>query len=125
MMPSCCVAASKGYIDENDALDLNRPITKRECAKMLGKLWNLTAPSAPVAISDIPASDPDYGVIAAVVEAGMIELKDPTSAIAQGTLYNAGVTSSEKLQAHCFPARCHHRPRRDGPHRSAVLRRAL
>lgn len=40
-------AASKGYIDENDALDLNRPITKRECAKMLGKLWNLTAPSAP------------------------------------------------------------------------------
>ena len=78
-------AASKGYIDENDALDLNRPITKRECAKMLGKLWNLTAPSAPVTISDVPASDPDYGVIAAVVEAGMIELKDPTSAIAQGT----------------------------------------
>ena len=83
-------AASKGYIDENDALDLNRPITKRECAKMLGKLWNLTAPSASVAISDVPASDPDYGVIAAVVEAGMIELKDPTSASAQGTLYNAG-----------------------------------
>ena len=95
-------AASKGYIDENDALDLNRPITKRECAKMLGKLWNLTAPSAPVAISDIPASDPDYGVIAAVVEAGMIELKDPTSAIAQGTLYNAGVTSSESAKRTAF-----------------------
>ena len=95
-------AASKGYIDENDALDLNRPITKRECAKMLGKLWNLTAPSAPVTISDIPASDPDYGVIAAVVEAGMIELKDPTSAIAQGTLYNAGVTSSEGAKRTAF-----------------------
>ncbi len=95
-------AASKGYIDENDALDLNRPITKRECAKMLGKLWNLTAPSAPVTISDVPASDPDYGVIAAVVEAGMIELKDPTSAIAQGTLYNAGVTSSESAKRTAF-----------------------
>ena len=95
-------AASKGYIDENDALDLNRPITKRECAKMLGKLWNLTAPSAPVTISDVPASDPDYGVIAAVVEAGMIELKDPTSAIAQGTLYNAGVTSSEGAKRTAF-----------------------
>ena len=95
-------AASKGYIDENDALDLNRPITKRECAKMLGKLWNLTAPSAPVAISDVPASDPDYGVIAAVVEAGMIELKDPTSASAQGTLYNAGVTSSESAKRTAF-----------------------
>ena len=95
-------AASKGYIDENDALDLNRPITKRECAKMLGKLWNLTAPSAPVTISDVPTSDPDYGVIAAVVEAGMIELKDPTSAIAQGTLYNAGVTSSESAKRTAF-----------------------
>lgn len=95
-------AASKGYIDENDALDLNRPITKRECAKMLGKLWNLTAPSAPVTISDVPASDPDYGVIAAVVEAGMIELKDPTSVIAQGTLYNAGVTSSEGAKRTAF-----------------------
>ena len=95
-------AASKGYIDENDALDLNRPVTKRECAKMLGKLWNLTAPSAPVTISDVPASDPDYGVIAAVVEAGMIELKDPTSAIAQGTLYNAGVTSSEGAKRTAF-----------------------
>ena len=95
-------AASKGYIDENDALDLNRPITKRECAKMLGKLWNLTAPSAPVTISDVPASDPDYGVIAAVVEAGMIELKDPTSANAQGTLYNAGVTSSESAKRTAF-----------------------
>ena len=95
-------AASKGYIDENDALDLNRPITKRECAKMLGKLWNLTAPSAPVTISDVPASDPDYGVIAAVVEAGMIELKDPTSASAQGTLYNAGVTSSESSKRTAF-----------------------
>ena len=95
-------AASKGYIDENDALDLNRPITKRECAKMLGKLWNLTAPSAPVTLSDVPASDPDYGVSAAVVEAGMIELKDPTSAIAQGTLYNAGVTSSEGAKRTAF-----------------------
>ena len=51
---------------------------------------------------DVPASDPDYGVIAAVVEAGMIELKDPTSAIAQGTLYNAGVTSSESSKRTAF-----------------------
>lgn len=71
-------------------------------ASVLGKLWNLTAPSAPVTISDVPTSDPDYGVIAAVVEAGMIELKDPTSAIAQGTLYNAGVTSSESAKRTAF-----------------------
>ena len=32
----------------------------------------------------------------------MIELKDPTSAIAQGTLYNAGVTSSESAKRTAF-----------------------
>lgn len=32
----------------------------------------------------------------------MIELKDPTSAIAQGTLYNAGVTSSEGAKRTAF-----------------------
>ena len=95
------------------------PITKRECAKMLGKLWNLTAPSAPVTISDIPASDPDYGVIAAVVEAGMIELKDPTSAIAQGTLYLSliHILRHKCGKHHCGglwrqPERCHHFSRR-------------
>lgn len=95
-------AASKGYIDENADLDLNRLITKRDCAKMLGKLWNLTAPSSPVAMSDVPQNDPDYNVIAAVVEAGMMELKDPTSAYAQGTLYNAGVSSSENSKRTAF-----------------------
>ena len=32
----------------------------------------------------------------------MIELKDPTSVIAQGTLYNAGVTSSESAKRTAF-----------------------
>ena len=69
---------------------------------MIAKLWGMTAPTAPVAISDVPQTDPDYGVIAAVVEAGMMELKDPNSAFAQGTLYNAGVTSSEGAKRTAF-----------------------
>ena len=83
-------------------MDLNRLVTKRDCAKMLGKLWNLTAPSTPVNISDVPSSDPDYGVIAAVIEAGMMELKDPNTAVAQGTLYNAGVSSDEGAKRTAF-----------------------
>ena len=35
---------------------------------LIGSFWRF--------YSDIPASDPEYGVIAAVVEAGMIELKE-------------------------------------------------
>lgn len=95
-------AAVKGYIDEDEVLDMDEEITNRECAKMLGRLWGLTAPKETVAISDVPESDPDYGVIAAVVEAGMMNLKDPNAAGAQGTLYNAGVTQDEAAKRTAF-----------------------
>lgn len=95
-------AAAKGYIDETEELDLSKEITRRDYAKMLGKLWNLEAPKNPVEISDVPESDPDYSVIAAVVEAGMIELRDPSVAVAQGTLYNAGVLKDEAAKRTAF-----------------------
>ena len=95
-------AAVKGYIDEDEVLDLNREITNRDCAKLLGKLWGLTAPKETVVISDVPESDPDYGVIAAVVEAEMMNLKDPNATGAQGTLYNAGVTQDEAAKRTAF-----------------------
>lgn len=95
-------AAVKGYIDEDEVLDLNREITNRDCAKLLGKLWGLTAPKETVVISDVPESDPDYGVIAAVVEAEMMNLKDLNATGAQGTLYNAGVTQDEAAKRTAF-----------------------
>lgn len=95
-------AAAKGYIDETSELDLTREITNRDCAKMLAKLWNLEAPKNPVTISDVPKSDPDYNAIAAVVEAEMMDLKDPSISAAQGTLYNAGVTKDEAAKRTAF-----------------------
>ena len=95
-------AVSKGYIDDTGELDLDQEITNRDCARMLARLWGLTAPGAPVAISDVPESDPDYQVIVAVVEAGMMDLKDPDSSVAQGTLYNAGVTKGEAAKRTAF-----------------------
>ena len=95
-------AAVKGYIDEDEVLNMDEEITNRECAKMLGRLWGLTAPKENIAISDVPESDPDYGVIAAVVEAGMMNLKDPNASGAQGTLYNAGVTQDEAAKRTAF-----------------------
>lgn len=85
-------AAAKGYIDEDEKLDLSQEITNRDCAKMIAKLWDLDAPKEEIKISDVPANDPDYNAIAAVVEAGMMNLKDPSVTAAQGTLYNAGAT---------------------------------
>ena len=62
-------------------------------------LWGLEAPKEKIAISDVPESDPDYNMIAAVVEAEMMNLKDPNVTAAQGTLYNAGAVS----YTHLFP----------------------
>lgn len=95
-------AASKGYIDEDAALDLNKEITNRECAVMLAKLWNLNQPAEKIQISDVPESDPDYNAIAAIVEAEMMNLKDPNVSVAQGTLYNAGVTNEEAEKRTAF-----------------------
>lgn len=95
-------AASKGYIDEDEVLDLDREITNRDCAKMLAKLWGLEAPKEKISISDVPESDPDYNMIAAVVEAEMMNLKDPNVTAAQGTLYNAGVTKDEAAKRTAF-----------------------
>lgn len=95
-------AASKGYIDEDEVLDLDQEITNRDCARMLAKLWGLEAPKEKIAISDVPESDPDYNMIAAVVEAEMMNLKDPNVTAAQGTLYNAGVTKDEAAKRTAF-----------------------
>lgn len=84
-------AASKGYIDEDTVLDLNATVTSRDVAKMIATLWGLTEPTTELKISDVPTTDPDYKVIAAVVEAGMMPLKDPSVTVPQGTLYNAAM----------------------------------
>ena len=95
-------AASKGYIDEDQVLDLSREITNRDCAKILAKLWNLEAPKERIQITDVPETDPDYNVIAAVVEAQMMNLKDPSVAAAQGTLYNAGISKDAASKRTAF-----------------------
>lgn len=84
-------AASKGLIDEDEAIDLDATVTSRDVAKMLGKLWGLTEPTTEITMSDVPTSDPDYKVIAAVVEAGLMPLKDPNVTGPQGTLYNTSL----------------------------------
>ncbi|MDO5407926.1 MAG: glycoside hydrolase family 28 protein [Eubacteriales bacterium] len=95
-------AAAKGYIDEAEALDLTKEVTNRDCAKMLAKLWNLEKPQEKMEIADIPESDPDYNAIAAVVEAGMMNLKDPNVEGATGTLYNAGVSNEQAAKRTSF-----------------------
>ncbi len=95
-------AESKGYIDDITALDPTQEVTNRDVAKMLGRLWGLTAPEEAVAIDDVPADDPDYGVIAAVVEKGMMNLKDPAEDGATGTLYNTSISRDAEAKRTAF-----------------------
>lgn len=94
-------AISRGYVDA-EGLDITREITNRDVARMIARLWGLTAPEADVEIADLAKDDPDYGVIAAVVEGSMMNLKDPSIAVAQGTLYNAAVLNDEANKRTCF-----------------------
>lgn len=95
-------AVSKGYIDEHSNLDLNKPITNRDVAKELAKLWNLSVPSTAVAISDVSTKDKDYNAIASVVEKGMMNLKEPGTKGATGTLYNTSISNAAQARRTAF-----------------------
>ena len=68
--------AAKGVFDPQTKLDLDQEVTRVDMAEMLAGMWGLTAPENPIEMSDVAESDEDYNIIAAVVEAGMMELRD-------------------------------------------------
>ena len=68
--------AAKGLLDPQTTINLDGIVTRLDVASMLAGMWGLTAPEGTVEISDVTEADEDYGVIAAVVEEGMMELKD-------------------------------------------------
>lgn len=68
--------AAKGLLDPQTTINLDKTVTRLDVAFMLAGMWGLTEPEGTVEISDVREDDEDYGVIAAVVEEGMMELKD-------------------------------------------------
>lgn len=68
--------AAKGLLDPQTTINLDKTVTRLDVASMLAGMWGLTEPEGTVEISDVREDDEDYGVIAAVVEEGMMELKD-------------------------------------------------
>ncbi|KRE82493.1 hypothetical protein ASG89_14650 [Paenibacillus sp. Soil766] len=66
--------ASKGFINQDMAFDPEGLITRIEIARMLARMWKLTAPTHKLVIADMDNSDPDYNVAAAVIEQGMMAL---------------------------------------------------
>ncbi len=68
--------AAKGLLDPKKAVDLDQTVTRLDVAQMLAGMWNLTEPEEAVEIQDVAAGEDDYGIIAAVIEEGMMELQD-------------------------------------------------
>ena len=57
-------------------MDLGQEVTRYDVAKMLAGMWNLTQPKGDVELKDLTAKDGQYAIAAAVIEKGMMDLKD-------------------------------------------------
>lgn len=68
--------ASKGLLNPKENLNLDTEITRLDMARMLAGMWNLSEPETAVEISDFTADHENYGTVAAVIEEGMMELKN-------------------------------------------------
>ena len=66
--------ATRGIIDADQTIDLNAEVTRMDVARMLAKMWDLTAPKDESDIADMDKNSEDYKIAAAVVEQGMISL---------------------------------------------------
>ena len=68
--------AAKGLLDPAATVDLGQEVTRYDVAKMLAGMWNLTQPKGDVELKDLTAKDGQYAIAAAVIEKGMMDLKD-------------------------------------------------
>lgn len=68
--------ASKGVLDTSASIDPKAPVTRIELARMLARMWDLTAPEGDVELTDMDKGSADYQIAAAVVEQEMMETKD-------------------------------------------------
>ncbi len=89
--------ASKGLIDEEAKYDLNKNISRIEVARMLSKMWDLTTPMENVEIADMDKSNPEYNMVAAILEKNMMSLKDgkfdPTGTITRQEMASVAMMS--------------------------------
>ena len=68
-------ALSKGIITTAET-DMEKPVTNREMALLLAGIYNLSGTETAYDISDVPADDPDYSIICAVLEKQLMTLKE-------------------------------------------------
>ena len=81
------ISAAEGYSLENlnrvlskqiisgADMDMGQPVTNREMARLLAGIYGLSGTESVYDITDIPADDPDYGMICAVLERQFMTLK--------------------------------------------------
>lgn len=65
---------SRGIIDENMPVDMEKDITRIELARLLARMWDLKMP-AKCFVGDIDQKSPDYAAACAVTQEGMMPLK--------------------------------------------------
>lgn len=68
--------AAKGLLNPDENVELEKDVTRYDVAVMLAGMWNLTQPKGQVELKDLTAQDEQYAIAAAVIEKGMMDLKD-------------------------------------------------
>lgn len=86
---------ARGYVDEEE-LNLDGFVTNRDCAKVLARFWNLEGSLKLPVLQDVAADDPDYPVIAGVVENGYMSLKRQSGEVREHLVYQ-NITEGEPL----------------------------
>lgn len=65
---------ARGYVEE-EYLELDKPVSNRDCGKVLYKFWRPEEEAVLPVIQDFPKTDPDYKEIAEVIKGGYMRLK--------------------------------------------------
>jgi len=86
---------ARGCVDEEE-WNLDGFVTNRDCAKVLARFWNLEGSRKHPVLQDVAADDPDYPVIAGVVENGYMSLKRQSGAVREHLVYQ-NTTEGEPL----------------------------
>lgn len=89
--------ASKNLIDETTTFKPDDNVTRIDVARMLAKMWGLTAPQEDMSITDMTPGTSDYNIVAAVVEKGMMKLQkgsfNPNSTITREEMASIAINS--------------------------------
>lgn len=93
---------ARGYVTE-ESMDPDAFVTNRECARILSRLWYVGGTQDFPKIQDVPWEDPDYAVIAGVIEGGYMSVQMEANGEREDMVYSNMTNEKEREQMYFRP----------------------